>query len=90
MDQPTAKRRKKHPTSLEAADRSSSSRSSRSSDSCSDSEIGSVDVCTIISGITEAEGLSQGWSLNLTRADAQGRVWDFDKAAFRVRCRKFG
>ena len=47
-----------------------------------------MDVCTILSGITEAEGLSQGWSLDLTRADAQGRVWDFDKAAFRVRCRK--
>ena len=36
----------------------------------------------------EAEELRQDWSLDLTTADAHGRVWHFDKADCRARCRK--
>ena len=45
-----------------------------------------VDVCTILPRNTEAEGVRQGWFLDLTTADANVRVWDSQNADCRARC----
>ena len=82
-----SKRRREHPEAPQAAD---SSRSS-SSESSTDTEMGLVDVCTILSGNSEraavkpvavAEGREGGpVTLDLTN-------WDFNKTECRTRCRK--
>ena len=60
-----------------------SSSSSSSSESSTDTEMGLVDVCTILSENSKAEGSHRGGliTLNLTK-------WDFDKADCRNKCRK--
>ena len=60
-----------------------SSYSSSSSDSSTDTEMGFVDVCSILCDKSEAEGRCEGGpiTLDLTK-------WDFSKADGRNRCRK--
>ena len=72
-----SKRRREHPEVPQAADSSSSSKSS------TDTEMGLVDVCTILCDISEAEGRCEGGpiTLDLTK-------WDFSKADCRNKCRK--
>ena len=74
------KKHREHPEGPQARDSSSSSSSSSSSESSTDTEMGLVDVCTILS---EAEGSHLGGpiTLDLTK-------WDFDKADCRNKCRK--
>ena len=90
--QGVSKKRREHPEVPQAADGSSSS----SSESSPDTEMGSMDVCTILCGNSEAakrdgvagkpvavaEGSEGGpTTLDLTK-------WDFNKADRRIRCRK--
>ena len=74
------KRRRGHPEVPQAADSSSSGSSSESS---TDTEMGLVDVCTILRDNSEAEGRCEGGpiTLDLTK-------WDFNKADCRNKCRK--
>ena len=76
-----SKRRRKHPDVPQAADSSSSS--SSSSESSTDTEMGLVDVCTILRDNSEAEGRCEGGpiTLDLTK-------WDINKADCRNKCRK--
>ena len=73
-------RRREHPEGPHARDSSSSSCSS--SESSTDTEIGLVDVCTILSENSEAEGRRRGGpiTINLTK-------WDFNKADYRKKRR---
>ena len=70
------KRRRGHPEVHRAMDSSSSS-----SESSTDTEMGLVDVCTIL----EAEGRCEGCptTLDLTK-------WDFSKADCRNKCKEIG
>ena len=61
---------------------SSSSRSS-SSESSTDTEMGLVDVCTILADNSEAESRCQGRPVTLDLTE-----WDFSKADCRNKCRK--
>ena len=73
-----SKRRREHPEAPLAADSSSSS-----SESSTDTEMGLVDVCTILRDNSEAEGRCEGGpiTLDLTK-------WDFNKTDCRNKCSK--
>ena len=75
-------RRREHPEAPQAAD-SICSRSSSSSESSTDTEMGLVDVPTIFCDNSEAESRYEGGpiTLDLTK-------WDFNKADCRNKCRK--
>ena len=72
-----SKRRREHPEVPHAAN----SRSSSSSESSTDTEMGLVDVRTILCVNSEAEGRRGPITLDLTK-------WDFNKADCRTKCRK--
>ena len=76
-----SKRRRAHPEVPRAAESSSSSNSS--SEGSTDTEMGLVDVCTILCANSEAKGRCEGGpaTLDLTK-------WDFNKADCRNKCRK--
>ena len=75
-----SKRRRAHPEVPQAAESSSSCSSSEGS---TDTEMGLVDVCTILRSNSEAKGRCEGGpaTLDLTK-------WDFNKADCRNKCRK--
>ena len=75
-----SKRRRDHPEVPQAAE---SSGSSSSSESSTDTEMGLVDVCTILHKTSEAKGRCEGCpaTLDLTK-------WDFNKADCRNKYRK--
>ena len=74
-----SKRRREHPEVPRAAD----SRCSSSSESSTDTEMGFVNVCSILRDNSEAESRCEGGpiTLDLTK-------WDFNKADCRTKCRK--
>ena len=76
-----SKRRREHPEVPQAADGRSSG--SSSSERSTDTQMGLVDVCTILCDISEAEGRCEGGQVtfDLTK-------WDFNKADCRNKCRK--
>ena len=71
------KRRKEHSEMPQAADSSSSIESS------TDTEMGLVDMCTILSENSETESRCRGGPVTLDLTE-----WDFSKVDFRSRCRK--
>ena len=79
--QEESKRCREHPEVPQAAD--SSSISSSSSESSTDTEMGLVDVCTILCDNSEAEGRCEGGPITLDLTE-----WDFNKADCRNKCRK--
>ena len=74
------KRRREHLEAPQVTDSSSSSSNSKSS---TDTEMGLVDVCTIISENCEAESRCRGGPVTLDLTE-----WDFSKADCRNECRK--
>ena len=60
------KRRREHPEMPQAADSSSSGSSSSSSESSTDTDMGLVDVCTILSANSEGEVVVEVDRLRLT------------------------
>ena len=72
------KRRKEHPEMPQAADSSSSS-----SESSTDTEMGVVDMCTILSENSETESRCRGGPVTLDLTE-----WDFRKPGCRNKCRK--
>ena len=75
------KRRREHLEVPLATDSSSSS--SSSSESSTDTEMGLVDMCTILTENSEAESRCQGGPATLDLTE-----WDFSKADCRKKCRK--
>ena len=84
------KRRREHPEEPQTADSISSSRSS-SSESSTDTEMGLLDVCTILCGNAERVkgkpvAVTEGREGGLTTLDLT--KWDFNKAHRRNKCRE--